>query len=163
MSSLSCEYEKGCLFVCSAFEVPRDAGWSPESAADVVPSWGGGGGGFGDTATGSNWIPSQVFLEREEEFEIVMVPHVELTLSSANDDEDNDDDDNDNDSWDVSHDRYRRHCRRQHWRRRYNTTYQDGGDMLPIQGRGIRIAVGDWSLRKPVPEIRCQDDMGLAQ
>ena len=98
MSSLSCEYEKGCLFVCSAFEVPRDAGWSPETAADVVPSWGGGGGGFGDTATGSNWIPSQVFLEREEEFEIVMVPHVDLTLLSADDDEDNNNDDDDNDS-----------------------------------------------------------------
>ena len=74
MSSLSCEYEKGCSFVCSAFEVPRDAGCSP-------------------TAAGSDWIPSQAFLEREEEFEIAMVPYVELTSSSADDDNDDDDDD----------------------------------------------------------------------
>ena len=85
MSSLSCEYEEGRSFVCSAFDVPRDAGRSrPE--ADAPP--GGGGGGFAGTAAGSDWIPSQAFLEREEEFEIALVPYVELTPSHADDDDD---------------------------------------------------------------------------
>jgi len=58
-----------------------------------VPSGGGGGGGFGDAAIGRNWIPSQAFLEREEEFEIALVPYLELTSFSADDDDDDDNDD----------------------------------------------------------------------
>ncbi|KAL7483000.1 hypothetical protein ACHAW6_008643 [Cyclotella cf. meneghiniana] len=52
MSSLSAECEEGHSFVCSAFEVPRS-------------EWGEGG------------IPSRAFLEREEEFDIVVVPYLE--------------------------------------------------------------------------------------
>ena len=59
MSSLSCEYEENSSFICSVFEVPNEG----LSASD---------GSVG------NWIPSQAFLEREEEFEIAMVPYEEL-------------------------------------------------------------------------------------
>ncbi|KAL7543658.1 hypothetical protein ACHAXR_012952 [Thalassiosira sp. AJA248-18] len=58
MSSLSCEYERGHSFICSVFEVPNE-GLSALSS--------------------DGWIPSQAFLEREEEFEIAMVPFEELT------------------------------------------------------------------------------------
>lgn len=69
MSSLSCEYVKGHSFVCSVFEV-LDEGLSVYQ--DISE----------DTATKSTkWIPSQAFLEREEEFEIAMVPYDELILS----------------------------------------------------------------------------------
>ena len=56
MSSLSCEYVEGSSFVCSVFEVPNE--------------------GLSATGAGSddNWVPSQAYLEREEEFEIAMVP-----------------------------------------------------------------------------------------
>lgn len=63
MSSLSCEYEEGESFVCSVFEVPNQG----------LSSSGGGD----DTKAG--WIPSRAFLEREEEFEISMVPYEELS------------------------------------------------------------------------------------
>jgi len=53
MSSLSAEFNKGSSFVCSVFEVPND---------DMM----------------ENGVPSQAFLEREEEFDIVTVPYVEL-------------------------------------------------------------------------------------
>jgi len=60
MSSLSCEYVEGSSFICSVFEVPNE--------------------GLSSTNTnGNNWIPSQAFLEREEEFDIAMVPYEELT------------------------------------------------------------------------------------
>mmetsp|Transcript_5545 Transcript_5545/g.12123 ORF Transcript_5545/g.12123 Transcript_5545/m.12123 type:complete len:333 (+) Transcript_5545:55-1053(+) len=67
MSSLSCEYEEGYSFVCSVFEVPN-AGLSSVAC--------------GDEKTG-RWIPSKAFLEREEEFEITMVPYEELTSTDA--------------------------------------------------------------------------------
>ena len=54
MSSLSCEYKEGHSFVCSVFEVPNEG-----LAA----------------ASSSGFIPSQKFLEREEEFEIQLVPY----------------------------------------------------------------------------------------
>jgi hypothetical protein len=63
MSSLSVEECIGESFICSVFEVPND--------------------GLSDVATkngiGSGWIPSRAFLEREEEFDIVMVPYEELS------------------------------------------------------------------------------------
>ena len=61
MSSLSCEYVEGASFVCSVFEVPNE--------------------GLSATRAGSNnnWVPSQAYLEREEEFEIAMVQYEELT------------------------------------------------------------------------------------
>lgn len=62
MSSLSCEYEEGSSFICSVFEVPN-AGLS--------------------AASSDGWIPSQAFLEREEEFEIAMVPYEELEALST--------------------------------------------------------------------------------
>ena len=63
MSSLSCEYVEGASFVCSVFEVPNE--------------------GLSATGAGSddNWVPSQAYLEREEEFEIAMVPYEELLTS----------------------------------------------------------------------------------
>ncbi|KAL9186229.1 hypothetical protein ACHAXT_005467 [Thalassiosira profunda] len=67
MSSLSCEYDEGHSFVCSVFEVPN-AGLSAVSS---------------DEEQSGNWIPSQAFLEREEEFEIAMVPYEELTAGDA--------------------------------------------------------------------------------
>jgi len=71
MSSLSCEYVEGSSFICSVFEVPNE--------------------GLSSTnANGNNWIPSQAFLQREEEFDIAMVPYEELTdddiSSSTNND-----------------------------------------------------------------------------
>jgi len=59
MSSLSAEYAgKGSSFICSIFEVP-----SREMMEDG--------------------IPSEAFLEREEEFDIVTVPYVELKDGST--------------------------------------------------------------------------------
>jgi len=64
MSSLSCEYVEGSSFICSVFDVPNE--------------------GLSSTNTnGNNWIPSQAFLEREEEFDIAMVPYEELDISSS--------------------------------------------------------------------------------
>lgn len=61
MSSLSAEYAgEGSSFVCSVFEVPNK---------DMM----------------ENGIPSQAFLEREEEFDIVTVPYVELKDGSTRD------------------------------------------------------------------------------
>jgi len=62
MSSLSCEYAEGASFVCSVFEVPNE-----------------GLSATGATGGDDNWVPSRAFLEREEEFEIAMVPYEELT------------------------------------------------------------------------------------
>jgi len=62
MSSLSCEYEENEGFICSVFEVPNEG----LSASGT------------DKQSNGNWIPSQAFLEREEEFEIAMVPYEEL-------------------------------------------------------------------------------------
>ncbi|KAL7508816.1 hypothetical protein ACHAXN_007111 [Cyclotella atomus] len=64
MSSLSVEECDGHSFVCSVFEVPND--------------------GLSDTATEERkgWIPSRAFLEREEEFDIVMVPYDEFGTGS---------------------------------------------------------------------------------
>ena len=73
MSSLSCEYDEGHSFVCSVFEVPN-VGLSTMSID---------GEGEDEKPTNSYWIPSRAFLEREEEFEIALVPYKELT--SAND------------------------------------------------------------------------------
>jgi hypothetical protein len=67
ISSLSCEYAEGHSFVCSVFEV-ADEGLSVYQD-------------FSDD-TARKWIPSQAFLEREEEFEIAMVPYYELPLSA---------------------------------------------------------------------------------
>eukprot|EP00581_Thalassiosira_minuscula_P032554 CAMPEP_0183758814 /NCGR_PEP_ID=MMETSP0739-20130205/6659_1 /TAXON_ID=385413 /ORGANISM="Thalassiosira miniscula, Strain CCMP1093" /LENGTH=295 /DNA_ID=CAMNT_0025996475 /DNA_START=228 /DNA_END=1115 /DNA_ORIENTATION=- len=71
MSSLSCEYEEGQSFICSVFEVPNEG-------LSAVPS----GGGDGNAGS---WIPSQAFLEREEEFDIAMVPYEEIASLEAND------------------------------------------------------------------------------
>ena len=60
MSSLSVEQCEGKGFVCSVFEVPNDG------LSDA------------DNTGGDGWIPSRAFLEREEEFDIVMVPYDEL-------------------------------------------------------------------------------------
>lgn len=73
MSSLSCEYEEGHSFVCSVFEVPNEG-----LSAEVVSE-------DGHDKTTGNWIPSQAFLEREEEFLIDMVPFDELTSVVAED------------------------------------------------------------------------------
>ncbi|KAK1744123.1 hypothetical protein QTG54_004656 [Skeletonema marinoi] len=64
ISSLSVEYKEGCSMVCSVFEVPNEG----LSAAD---------------APGDTFIPSQKFLEREEEFEITRVRYEELATSST--------------------------------------------------------------------------------
>ena len=60
MSSLSVEPCDGQSFICSVFEVPNDGlGVSADAGTD-------------------SWIPSRAFLEREEEFDIVMVPYEEF-------------------------------------------------------------------------------------
>lgn len=71
MSSLSCEYDEGHSFVCSVFEV-RNIGFSATS----------NNGGNDKQLTASNWIPSRAFLEREEEFEIALVPYEELSITN---------------------------------------------------------------------------------
>ncbi len=58
----SVEYIEGHSFVCAVFEVPN------EGLSAVVS----------DGSQTGKWIPSQAFLEREEEFEIVMVPYEEM-------------------------------------------------------------------------------------
>ncbi|EED90964.1 predicted protein, partial [Thalassiosira pseudonana CCMP1335] len=65
MSSLCAEYKEGHSFICSVFEVPNEG-------LTAIASDGEGTG---------EWIPSRAFLEREEEFEIAMVPN-----STASDD-----------------------------------------------------------------------------
>jgi hypothetical protein len=62
MSSLSVEWAEGEGFVCSVFEVPNE-------------------GLMDDSSGGGGWIPSRAFLEREEEFDIVMVPYEEIDAS----------------------------------------------------------------------------------
>mmetsp|Transcript_4727 Transcript_4727/g.10404 ORF Transcript_4727/g.10404 Transcript_4727/m.10404 type:complete len:417 (-) Transcript_4727:113-1363(-) len=62
MSSLSVEYAEGHSFLCAVFEVPN------EGLSAIIS----------DGSQTGNWIPSQAFLEREEEFEIVMVPYEEV-------------------------------------------------------------------------------------
>eukprot|EP00986_Skeletonema_menzelii_P021406 scaffold34408_cov177-Skeletonema_menzelii.AAC.1 len=64
MSSLSVEYKEGFSMVCSVFEVPNEG----LAAAD---------------APGNNFVPSQKFLDREEEFEITKVRYEELATSSS--------------------------------------------------------------------------------
>jgi len=59
VSSLSCEQCDGAGFVCSVFEVPKD-----EILDDM-------------TGREGTIIPSQAYLEREEEFDIVKVPYIE--------------------------------------------------------------------------------------
>eukprot|EP00580_Thalassiosira_gravida_P012752 CAMPEP_0201632868 /NCGR_PEP_ID=MMETSP0493-20130528/6367_1 /ASSEMBLY_ACC=CAM_ASM_000838 /TAXON_ID=420259 /ORGANISM="Thalassiosira gravida, Strain GMp14c1" /LENGTH=315 /DNA_ID=CAMNT_0048104473 /DNA_START=40 /DNA_END=987 /DNA_ORIENTATION=+ len=73
MSSLSCEYEEGHSFVCSIFEVPNEGLTAAVATSDSDD---------GNERSGS-WIPSQAFLEREEEFEIAMVLYEELTPMDA--------------------------------------------------------------------------------
>ena len=58
MASLSAERAEECSFVCTVFEVPND---------DMM----------------EDGIPSAAFLEREEEFEIIPVPYVELKDGSS--------------------------------------------------------------------------------
>jgi hypothetical protein len=88
MGSLSCEYEEGASFVCSVFEVLFDPEWSsstsPVGLGVGASSEGGGagGGGLSNAARRNDWIPSRAFLEREEEFEIAMVPFEEMPSSS---------------------------------------------------------------------------------
>lgn len=65
MSSLSAEYKEGHSFICSVFEVPNEG-------LTAIASDGEGTG---------EWIPSRAFLEREEEFEIAMVPYEEFGLN----------------------------------------------------------------------------------
>lgn len=75
MSSLSCEIAEGQSFVCSVFEVPN-AGLSAATATAAAAD--------DDAKTdGRGWIPSRAFLEREEEFEIAMVPYENLTPLDA--------------------------------------------------------------------------------
>jgi len=71
ISSLCAEYCEGHSFVCSIFEVPNDGMMIMED----------GGEGGSD-----NMIPSRAFLEREEEFEIVMVPYEETDDGNGGDD-----------------------------------------------------------------------------
>ena len=61
--------------MCSVFEVPN------EGLTGVVAN----GGKSGE------WIPSMAFLEREEEFEIAMVPYEEISTSSTTSIENNND------------------------------------------------------------------------
>jgi len=82
MSSLSCEYEEGHSFICSVFEVPNEG-------LSATVSNESGGDDNNDKQTG-NWIPSQAFLEREEEFEISMVPYEELNEDDAVSNKNND-------------------------------------------------------------------------
>ena len=63
MSSLSVEYKEGCSMICSVFEVPNE--------------------GLSASVTGDNFVPSQQFLEREEEFDITKVLYEELETSSG--------------------------------------------------------------------------------
>jgi len=58
----SVEYAEGHSFLCAVFEVPN------EGLSAIIS----------DGSQTGNWIPSQAFLEREEEFEIVMVPYEEV-------------------------------------------------------------------------------------
>jgi hypothetical protein len=90
ISSLSCEYEAGRSFVCSVFEVTLDPEWSSSSAALDASEGGRGVGGvdFVNSTGRNDWIPSRAFLEREEEFEIAMVPYEELTSSLSSSDDD---------------------------------------------------------------------------
>ena len=68
MSSLSVEYKKGSSMICSVFEVPNEG----LAAAD---------------APGDNFVPSQAFLEREEEFEITKVEYEEIASSGSSEQE----------------------------------------------------------------------------
>ena len=61
ISSLSCEECDGASFVCSVFEVPRD---------EILME--------GDEDEKGTIIPSQAYLEREEEFDIVQVPFLDM-------------------------------------------------------------------------------------
>ncbi|KAL7448557.1 hypothetical protein ACHAWC_000724 [Mediolabrus comicus] len=62
ISSLSVEYKEGYSMICSVFEVPNE-------------------GLAVDTAGVDSFVPSQKFLEREEEFEITKVDYEELSSS----------------------------------------------------------------------------------
>lgn len=66
MSSLSTEYCQGSSFVCSVFEVSNENGEFSN-------------GNFAD------FSPSMAFREREEEFEIIMVPYEELSSNVVSD------------------------------------------------------------------------------
>ena len=61
ISSLSCEECDGASFVCSVFEVPKD---------EILVE--------GDQNEKGTIIPSQAYLEREEEFDIVEVPYLKM-------------------------------------------------------------------------------------
>ena len=61
ISSLSCEECNGASFVCSVFEVPKD---------EILVE--------GNEDEKGTIIPSQAYLEREEEFDIVDVPYLEM-------------------------------------------------------------------------------------
>ena len=63
ISSLSCEKCDGASFICSVFEVPKD---EILKKSDV------------DVDGKRTIIPSQAYLEREEEFDIVQVPYLEV-------------------------------------------------------------------------------------
>mmetsp|Transcript_35391 Transcript_35391/g.85650 ORF Transcript_35391/g.85650 Transcript_35391/m.85650 type:complete len:272 (-) Transcript_35391:1672-2487(-) len=63
-------------FVCSVFEVPRD------EIMTVATNDGDSGGSGGENSENSE-IPSQAFLEREEEFNIIQVPYTELDAKFA--------------------------------------------------------------------------------
>jgi hypothetical protein len=69
VSSLSVEESEGDSFICSVFEVPNN-GLSDD---DTITKNVDGG-----------WIPSRAFLEREEEFDIVMVPYEEYDSVHSN-------------------------------------------------------------------------------
>lgn len=67
------ENQKQYSIVCSVFEVPTDGLLEIQTSNENDD-----GDGVGDGAATTKIIPSQAFLEREEEFDIQQVPYIEL-------------------------------------------------------------------------------------
>ena len=66
ISSLSCEECDGASFVCSVFEVPKD---------EILVE--------GNEDEKGTIIPSHAYLEREEEFDIIEVPYLEMDYDQS--------------------------------------------------------------------------------
>lgn len=89
MSSLSAEYCPGASFICSVFEVSNENGEfltfvSDSSTSSSISNDAADGTRGGDDA----FVPSIAFREREEEFEIVLVPYQEGILHEDDDEDD---------------------------------------------------------------------------
>lgn len=76
ISSLSAEYSPGNSFICSIFEVPSEGIWETESNSDDNED-DRNGNNNGTNNTSIITAPSQAFLEREEEFNIITVKYHE--------------------------------------------------------------------------------------